>query len=140
MSTAAVNKVRVLENLSLTCEQTPIPTQHLIHAGVYARTITIPKGVLLTGALVKRATVLIFNGDATVATGADEPVRLTGHCVIPASAHRKQAFLAHEDTHLTMLFPTSAREIASAEAEFTDEADMLMSRTGWNEVVITEEV
>lgn len=138
MSREAVAKVRELERASLLHAQAPIVTHHLIHAGLYARTIMIPAGVMLTGALIKRATVLIVDGDATVATGG-EPMRLTGHHVIPASAHRKQAFLAHADTHLTMIFPTKATSVEAAEEEFTDEADMLISRRGENIVVITGE-
>jgi hypothetical protein len=105
---------------------------------MYARSITIPAGVLLTGALIKRATLIIFNGDATVATG-EESIRLTGYHVLPASAHRKQAFLAHADTQMTMLFPTQAKDVHAAEQEFTDEADQLFSRKWENVVRITGE-
>ena len=37
------------------CRQVPIETRHVLHAGMYARTICIPAGVLITGALVKVA-------------------------------------------------------------------------------------
>ncbi len=71
----------------------------------------------------------------------DKPMRLTGHCVIPASAHRKQAFTAHEDTYLTMSFATGAATVEEAEDEFTDEAALLLSRRpdSPNEVTITGE-
>jgi hypothetical protein len=138
MDRLAVDRIRGYEHAALQCEQTPIATHHLLHAGMYARTITIPAGVVLTGALIKRATVLVFNGDATVAIGQGN-VRMTGYHVIAASAHRKQAFLAHADTQLTMLFPTTARSVAAAEDEFTDEADLLFSRHGENAVTITGE-
>lgn len=138
MSLEAVTRVRQLEAANMQREQTPIVTHHLIHAGMYARTITIPANTVLTGALIKRATILIFNGDATVTLG-DGVKRLTGYHVIAASAHRKQAFLAHTDTQLTMLFPTQARDIESVEAEFTDEAELLFSRHGENVVQITGE-
>jgi hypothetical protein len=139
MSLAAVSKVREFERINLQCEQTPIATHHLFHAGLYARTITIPAGVVLTGALIKRATVLILHGDVIVATGADHPVVYVGYHVLPASAHRKQAFIARADTHMTMLFATSAQDVHAAEAEFTDEADLLFSRNGENVVTITGE-
>lgn len=139
MSPAAVNRVRELEQAVLQHKQVPIVTHHLIHAGMYARTVTIPAGAVITGALIKRATILILNGDATVATGNDAP-RLTGYHVIPASAHRKQAFLAHADTQLTMLFPTNSKDVRAVEQEFTDEADLLMSRAEGNVVTITEDL
>lgn len=139
MSVPAVAKIRAFERINADREQTAIATDHLFHAGLYARTITIPADVVLTGALIKRATVLILSGDATVSTGG-ESFRLTGYHVIPASAHRKQAFLAHADTHLTMLFATEAQDVPTAEAEFTDEADLLFSRHGENVVRITGEL
>jgi hypothetical protein len=138
MTDEAVNNVRALEAISRQFEQKPIATYHLIHAGLYARTITIPAGTLLTGALIKRATILILSGDATVSTGADS-LRLAGYHVLPASAHRKQVFLAHTDTQLTMLFPTKTTDICIAEDEFTDEADLLFSRHGENIINVTYE-
>lgn len=132
---ATLAAMRQFEQQVAQCEQAPITTYHLIHAGMYARTITIPAGVVLTGALIKRATILIVNGDVSVNGG----MRLTGYNVLPASAHRKQAFLAHSDTQLTMLFPTDAKDISAAEEEFTDEADRLFSRQGENVVSVTED-
>jgi hypothetical protein len=138
MTPAAIGRIRAFEQINMQCEQVPITTFHLLHAGMYARTITIPAGVVLTGALIKRATVLIANGDTTVSTG-DRSFLLTGHHVVPASANRKQAFVAHTDTQLTMLFPTAAKTVEEAEAEFTDEADLLFSRSGENVINITGE-
>ncbi|MFU2088159.1 hypothetical protein ACLQ84_23620 [Bordetella bronchiseptica] len=126
MSAEAIDRVRRLEGALAELPQVEIPTAHLFHAGVYARTIRIPAGVALTGALIKVSTVLVFSGHATVFIGG-EAVELHGYHVIPASAGRKQAFVAHADTDLTMLFPSEARSVAEAEAEFTDEADLLLS-------------
>jgi len=138
MSDNAIAKVRELEQRVLGGTQLEIETWHVLHAGMYARTIRIPADSVLTGALIKRATLLIFNGHASVYLGADT-VELRGHHVIPASAGRKQAFIAHADTDLTMLFPTTATTVEEAEAEFTDEAERLLSRHGVNHVTITGE-
>lgn len=127
MTEQAVGKVRLLEAHMLAREQVPIRTAHLIHGGMYARTICIPAGAALTGALLKVATVLVVHGHVTVFTGTDE-INLIGYHVLPGSAGRKTAFIAHADTHLTMIFPSGARNVAQAEAEFTDEAELLMSR------------
>ena len=126
MSDEAVANVRALESLLLQCEQEPMPTHHLIHAGLYARTICLRAGVMLTGALIKLATVLVVHGDATAYIGG-QSVRLTGYHVMPASAGRKQAFFAHADTHITMLFPTDVQTVQQAEQEFTDEYERLMT-------------
>lgn len=138
MDASTIERVRKFEKVNLAREQTPITTFHLFHAGMYARTITIPAGVLLTGVLIKRATVLILNGDAMVYVGDDGFNRLVGYHVIPASAHRKQVFFANLDTQLTMIFPTAADTALDAEDEFTDESDLLFSRHGKNVVNITE--
>jgi len=140
MSPAAIAKVRALEAHSLAVvPQVPIVTYHLLHAGMYHRTITIPKNVTLTGALIKRRTTLTLCGDAVIYTGGEADLHLAGYHVIAASAGRKQAFHAIEDTHLTMCFPSSARTVAEAEAEFTDEAELLFSRRGENVVTNTGE-
>ena len=136
MTPAAVDKVRRLEAVLRKEEQVDVQTSHLIHAGVYARTIRIPAGVVLTGVLIKRATVVIVNGHVTVFNGG-ETLDLDGYHVLPASAGRKQVFLARRDTDLTMLFPTAAQSVAEAEAEFTDDTDLLLERGG--PAVITRE-
>ena len=104
-----------------------IPTSHTLHGGMYARTVLVPAGVVITGALIKVATTLILSGSVKMYSG-DEMVELTGYNVIAAAAGRKSAFLAVTDTHLTMVFPTSAATVAEAEAEFTDQCDVLLSR------------
>jgi hypothetical protein len=127
MPASAIEAVRRLEDASLQYEQAGIVTEHSFHSGMYARTIKIPAGVLLTGVLIKIPTMLVFSGDAVVYT-ATGPEQWTGYRVVLAPAHRKQAFLAHEDTYLTMVFPTTATTVEEAEAEFTDEAERLLSR------------
>lgn len=139
MRPAAINRVRELEAAALALPQVAICTHHVLHAGVYARTICIPAGVALTGAEIKLATLLIIHGRVRVGTDDDEPIELDGYNVIPASAGRKQAFLALTDTHLTMIFPTRAITVAQAEDEFTDEAARLFSRIGANTIQITGE-
>lgn len=140
MSDDAVRAVRGLEAEMMKLPQIEVFTEHLIHGGIYARTVCLRAGVLIAGALIKRATVLIVQGDCTVFTG-DAAVDLRGYHVLPASAGRKQVFRAHTDTMLTMLFPTEARTAEEAEAEFTDEADLLVSRREpeSNHVIITGE-
>lgn len=139
MANDAIAKVRELEAESLKHAQVDIETLHLIHAGMYQRTIKIPAGVTLTGVLVKTATSLVVSGDCFVYIG-DEVIRLTGYHIMPASAHRKQAFVAMADTYLTMSFATQATTIEQAEHEFTDEVELLMSRrSDLNMAMITGE-
>ncbi len=140
MTPSDIDKVRRFEAHAMEEEQVAIGTLHLLHGGMYARTIRIPAGVKLTGALIKIATILVVSGDALVFMG-DSAVRITGYNTLAASANRKQAFVALVDTDLTMIFPSQAVSVAEAEDQFTDEADMLFSRkSGWqNHIVITGE-
>lgn len=126
MDESAIEKVRALESSARTLPQAQIETYHVIHGGMYARTIKIPAGVLLTGALIKVATVLIIQGDVIVYVG-DKSVHFQGYNVIPASANRKQAFLTNSETFITMVFPSQCDNITEAEKQFTDETDLLIS-------------
>jgi hypothetical protein len=140
MSSSAIAKVVALQEVMHQHPQEQLHTDHVLHGGVYSRTILIKAGCVLAGALVKVPTTLTLFGDITVFAN-DESVRLTGYNVLPASGNRKQAFIAHEDTYLTMAFMTSATTIADAEKEFTDEADNLLSRheSSTNTINITGE-
>ncbi len=126
MSNEAVAKVRALETFALSMPQETLTTHHLIHGGLYARTIMVPAGVFITGALIKLATVVIVSGHTVVYT-EDGAIELQGYHVLPASAGRKQVFLAKTDIYLTALFPTQSKTVPECEAEFTNETDMLAS-------------
>jgi hypothetical protein len=136
----AIEKLRRAEEIILAQPQIEISTHHVLHAGTYSRTIRIPAGVVLTSVLIKIPTVVIVNGDVTVSTG-DHAMTLHGYNVLPASAGRKTAYIAHTDTDVTMLFPSKAQTVEDAEHEFTDEAHLLFSRKGdaGDQVVITGE-
>lgn len=140
MNSDEIEKVQRLEDFMRTMPQVDIETVHTIHGGTYTRTIMIPAGVILAGALIKIPTTLIVCGHVTVFIG-DRAIKLEGYNVIPASAGRKQAFTAHSDTWLTMIFPTTATSIEQAEEEFTAEAAALGSRweTSRNIITITGE-
>jgi len=140
MSAGQIANVLALEQQVLACPQLAIKTHHVLHAGLYSRTIVLPADVILTGALIKIATLLLITGDVLVSRG-DVSTRVTGHAVLPASAGRKQAFMTYQDTTVTMVFPTNATTVEQAEAEFTDDTDMLFSRRDpdLNTTVITGE-
>lgn len=140
MTDKDIAKVRALESAALELPQVDIPTAHVFHAGVYARTIIVPAGVVLTGAFIKCATLLILNGDAIVFLDG-EGVEFVGYHVLPAAAGRKQAIAARRDTTLTMIFATAATTVEAAEEQFTDEAHLLFSRlpSAVNTIIVTGE-
>lgn len=121
--------------------QVQLETQHTLHAGMYARTLIVPAGIVCTGAHITRATLLIMDGDASLFVGGEERGRrYTGRHVLTGQPGRKQVLLAHADTHVTMVFPSDAACIEQAEDEFTDEAPRLGSRRqdALNTIAITE--
>lgn len=134
-SEQTIKRLQDAESKLLTAEQIDLATHHVLHGGMYARTIRIPAGVILTGALIKRATVLIFNGHADALVG-DEWAEVNGYGVICGSAGRKQVFITRSYVEMTMLFPTQATTVEEAEREFTDDADRLMSRRSTRDVIV----
>lgn len=133
-----IQAIREFEAPLVGHEPVEVRTEHVIHAGMYARTIAMPAGMVLTGVLLKRPTLLIVTGWAEVLAG-EEWLELKGYSVIPASAGRKQVFVSKSAVMITMLFPTEARTVEEAEAQVTDEAPALLSRRqDANTVVITE--
>lgn len=136
MTSSDVEKVQGLESYLLGIEQVDIQTQHHFHAGLYSRTIRVPAGVMITGALIKIPTLLILSGHVTVFIGGDS-IELQGYHIVPGQAGRKQVFLAHADTDLTMTFATQAKTVDEAESEFTDQPTALMSRQQSGDLTIT---
>lgn len=127
MSFDGIEKVRQLEAEAMNMPQENVETIHTFHAGIYARTVKIPAGVVITGVLVKIPTLLIVSGNVVMFSDK-EPRELNGYHVFSAFSGRKQAFVAKSETYLTMLFPTKAETVEEAEAEFTDETHLLVTR------------
>lgn len=120
-------RVAELEDVLLALPQIDLGTTHLIHAGMYARTILIPAGTVLTGALTEADNICVMHGDITVTTD-DGPQRLVGFHVLPANAGSKRAGMAHADTYWTTLFRTDETEVSKIENSVTREADRLQTR------------
>lgn len=121
MTPEAILCVREIEEFFLASQpQIDLKMEHRFHAGMYARTCRIPAGFIITGALIKIATMLVIDGDCYIWLGG-EGRHIQGRAIVNASAGRKQAFRAAADTWITMLFTTQAKTAPEAEREFTDE-------------------
>lgn len=107
--------------------QIHLNAEHLVHGQMYARTMFIPAGTVVTGAKVNTDNVCVMYGDITVTT-AEGPKRFTGFHVIPSPAGHKRAVVAHADTYWVAVFRTNLTEIADIEDSLTDESARLMSR------------
>ena len=121
-------KVQRLEELLLQRPQVDLRTTHVLSGGVYARTITIPAGVCLTGASHKKDHVCVVQGDITVLTD-EGPRRLTGQHVLATKAGMKRAGVAHAPTTWTTLCRTDLTDLHEIEAELVEEPEQLQTRT-----------
>lgn len=136
INNSILHQVRAIEDVWLALPQNELTTEHVFHAGLYSRTIRIKADMLMTNALIKRATLVIVQGSLMVLEGGGW-VRIDGYNVIPASAGRKQVFATLTDCAITMIFPTSAKTVAEAEGEFTDDVVLLASHRSANHDLIT---
>ena len=109
-------------------EQVHLATHHVLHGGMYARTVLVQKGVAIVGAEIKVPTIVIINGKVDVNLD-DGFETFTGYHVLAASMGRKQVFIALEDTYITMMLATDASRVCDAEQVFTDDYDRLASRS-----------
>ncbi len=125
-SKATLDKIQIVHELLLKVADVEIATEHVLHGGMYARTIRLDAGVVMVGSLIKRATILLIHGATSII--GDERMDLEGYNVLPGCAGRKQLFVTRGPVEMTMIFPTQARTVEEAEAEVFAEADILMSR------------
>lgn len=137
MSLESIAQVQALEEAVSKLPQAAPTIEHMFHAGMYARTVRLERDMVITGALVKLATVLIVSGNVIVYVDG-EAYELDGYHVFAAQSNRKQAFVAKESTWITMIFPTSARSVVDAEMEFTDETNKLSPFVEHNVIVTGE--
>ncbi len=126
-SPATLARLRVLHTRTLQFPQISLATAHLLHGGMYARTIRLDPETLMNGSLILRATIIIIHGDCTIVAG-DSLVDISGYNVLPGEAGRKQSFLTRGPVEITMIYATQAATVDDAENEVFGDADELMSR------------
>lgn len=100
------------------------PIDSYIHGEIYTRTMFLPKGVMIIGALIKIPTTVIVSGNCVVSDGINV-VNLEGYSTLMGAPNRRSIFYAIEDTYVTMLCKVKATTIKEAEKEFTDEWELL---------------
>ena len=139
-SSGAIDKVRRFTEILQQLPQVPFVTEHLLHAGMYTRTVRLPAGTAAAAVLIKVPTVLIFQGEAKVYSD-DEVIYVSGYSVLPGSKGRKIAFVTLSDVAMSMLFPTTLKTVDEAQRAFTDEHELLvpLSRVDEHVTLITGE-
>lgn len=119
--------IREVEGRIREFEQLEVTTEHLLHAGMYARTVHLPPMGIFTNVVIKIPTLLVVSGYCYMLAGGRWS-KFDGYSAFPADAGRKQICITKKRTSVTMLFPTDAKTVEEAEAQFTDEAGDLLSR------------
>ena len=122
------DSIQRLEEMILSGPQVDLNTKHALSGGMYARTIFIPAGTVLTGATHKTDHLNIVCGDISVSTD-DGMRRMTGYHVITTKAGMKRAGFAHADTIWTTVCKTDNTDIEEIESELVEEADRLQTRS-----------
>lgn len=121
------SKIRRLEAILLRAPQVDMQTTHALSGGVYARTVFIPAGTVVTGATHKKDHICIIDGDVeTILDG--QPQRITGRVVINGTKGVKRAVYAHDDTLWTTVCATALTDMDAIEAELVEEPERLQTR------------
>jgi len=122
---AAIDKVERLTAGLRKLPQVPFVTEHMLHAGMYTRTVRLPAGTVCAAVLIKVPTVLIVVGKAEVWSN-EELLLVEGYSVLPGSAGRKIAFVTYSEVAMSMMFPSTATTVDEAQKQFTDEHELLV--------------
>jgi quercetin dioxygenase-like cupin family protein len=116
-------KVNAVEGLMKEKPQVDIPTKHYFSKGVYAREITIPKGVILTGHIHKYQNLnIISKGKIEVLVG-DELKIIEAPATIVSPPGTKRIARALEETVWTTVHGTEETDIDKIEQIFICKTD-----------------
>ena len=119
--------VQRLEDAMRLMPQLQLKTTHALSGGVYARTVFIPAGTLVTGATHKRDHLAILQGDLTAWTESGMQ-HFTGQNVLPGKVGAKRAVYAHSDTTWTTVCHTLLTDVLEIEADLVEKPESLQTR------------
>jgi len=112
-------KVLAIEELMLQQPQLEIPVRHYFSDGVYAREITIPKGVLVTGKIHKYQQLNILSkGELSVWVDENKIERVKAPFTTVSPPGTKRIAYAHEESVWTTILATDETDIEKIEAYF----------------------
>jgi hypothetical protein len=111
-----------------------LPVKHVVHAGMYARELFIPEGVLLTGKIHLEDHICILSqGDLSVMTD-DGIKRIQAPFTFTARAGLKKIGYAHKDCTFTTLHATNLTAIDEIEAALLSDGNI-----SWVETLMQEQ-
>jgi len=100
-------KVERLEASMRVLEQAHCPVRHYVAPGLYAREITIPRGVVLTGAVHRTENLAVLSKGRLDLVVDGGTVTIEAPCTLTVKPGAKNAALALEDAVWTNFFPTT---------------------------------
>lgn len=99
-----------LEAELLKLPQVDMPVEHAFIPGLYARTMHIPAGTGLTGAVHREACFFVVRSGVLVVTTDEEPVELRAGQMLESKAGTKRAGVAITDVVVTTFHPNPTNE------------------------------
>ena len=90
-----------IEQYLKTLPQVEMPVDHQFCHGLYARSITIPAGVMLTGAVHKDECFFVVRSGSILITTDDEPIKADAGFMAVSKAGSKRIGLALTETTVT---------------------------------------
>lgn len=110
-------KLMSMESFMLEQPQVEVPVRHHFCNGVYAREMTAPAGLIITGLIHKTEHLNIMSkGEISVLT-EDGMVRLKAPCTLISKPGTKRIAYVHEEVVWTTVHATTETDLAKIEAE-----------------------
>lgn len=101
-----------------------LPVRNFIYAGMYARELTIPAGVALTGKIhLEDHLCFVTKGDLSIMTD-DGTARVQNGHIFEARAGLKKLGFAHEETVFVTVHATKLTNIDDLEAALMSDGDI----------------
>ncbi len=88
-------------------DQVDCPVRHYFAPGMYAREISIPKGVVLTGAVHRTENLAVLSKGRLELVVEGGTTTIEAPCTLTVKAGAKNAAVALEDSVWTNFFPTT---------------------------------
>ena len=113
-------KVMALEDEIAKLPQVDCPVKHYFSPGLYAREMTIPAGVVLTGAVHRTEHLCTISAGRIVVESGHGPVELCAPCTFVSQPGIKRAGYAIEETVFTTYHATTTTDLDALCEELTE--------------------
>lgn len=113
-------KVEALQDAMTDMPQVECPIRHFFAPGLYAREMTIPKGVTAVGAVHKTKHLTTISKGRILMMTDDGVMEITAPYTAISEAGIKRAAFALEDTVMTCYHPTDETDLDKLAVQLTD--------------------